>query len=158
MYFTFSRPVRNIWNNRLPRMIAFPRIIPTFWCQNRNNRPRLLFEEIRYFNLSVRILNLSLLLYTTQVFQELAKNMKYANHPNLVNWQAIVEPLETWKLRLEKICFAVERVTRKCAFSTHRHTTTHSHFCGHYFPTVPLTRTHFCDFLYRKWFIKLLQF
>ena len=38
-----------IWNNRLPRIIAFPRIIAPLWCEKRNNRPRLLFEEIRYY-------------------------------------------------------------------------------------------------------------
>ena len=32
----------NIWNNRLPR------IITPFLCRKRNNRPPLLFEEIRY--------------------------------------------------------------------------------------------------------------
>ena len=29
------------------RIIAIPRIIAPFWCENRNNCPRLLFEEIR---------------------------------------------------------------------------------------------------------------
>ena len=31
----------NIWNNSLPQ------IITPFWCEKRNTRPRLLFEEIR---------------------------------------------------------------------------------------------------------------
>ena len=30
-------------------IIAFPGIIAPFWCEKRNNRHRLLFEEIRYF-------------------------------------------------------------------------------------------------------------
>ena len=47
--------MRNIWNNRLPRIIAFPRIIAPFWCENINNRPWLLFEEIRYPNITVLI-------------------------------------------------------------------------------------------------------
>ena len=36
-------------NNRLPQIITFPRIIAPFWGEKRNNRPWLLFEEIRYF-------------------------------------------------------------------------------------------------------------
>ena len=40
--------MRNIWNNRLPWIMAFPRIIAPFSCKNRNNCPWLLFEEIRY--------------------------------------------------------------------------------------------------------------
>ena len=47
--------MRNIWNNRLPWIIAFPRIIAPFWCENINNRPWLLFEEIRYPNITVLI-------------------------------------------------------------------------------------------------------
>ena len=38
--------MRNIWNNCLPRIIA------PFWCKQRNNRPRQLFEEVRYFDRS----------------------------------------------------------------------------------------------------------
>ena len=43
--FRVRLPVNNIWNNRLPRIIA------PFLCEKRNNRPRLLFEEIRYSKL-----------------------------------------------------------------------------------------------------------
>ena len=34
--------MRKIWNNCLPRTIA------PFWCENRHNRPWLLFKEIQY--------------------------------------------------------------------------------------------------------------
>ena len=43
--FRARLPVNNIGNNRLPRIIA------PFLCEKRNNRPRLLFEKIRYFKL-----------------------------------------------------------------------------------------------------------
>ena len=33
-------PVRNIWNNCLPQIIA------PFWCENKNNHPWILFKEI----------------------------------------------------------------------------------------------------------------
>lgn len=38
--------VSNIWNNRLPRMIAFPQIVCPFLSEQRNNRPLLIFEDI----------------------------------------------------------------------------------------------------------------
>ena len=37
-----------IWNNRLPWITAFPRLIAHFWCEKRNSRPRLLLEETGY--------------------------------------------------------------------------------------------------------------
>ena len=40
--------MRNIWNNCLPRIIAFPRIIVPFWCEKRNSCPQLWFKEIQY--------------------------------------------------------------------------------------------------------------
>ena len=40
--FRARPPMRNIWNNRLPRIIA------PFRSKKRDNHPQLLFEEIRY--------------------------------------------------------------------------------------------------------------
>ena len=45
--FRTRLPVSNIWNNRLSRIIAFPRIIAPFDAKNKYT-PGLLFEEIRY--------------------------------------------------------------------------------------------------------------
>ena len=49
--FRARLPVNNCWNNRLPRIIAFSRIIAPFLWEKRNNRPRLLFKKIRYSKL-----------------------------------------------------------------------------------------------------------
>ena len=43
--FSARLPVSNIWNNLLHRVTV------PFWCEKINNRPRLLFEETRYFGL-----------------------------------------------------------------------------------------------------------
>ena len=34
----------NIWNNRFPQIIAFSRIVASFWWEKINNHSRLLFE------------------------------------------------------------------------------------------------------------------
>ena len=41
-------------NKRLTEIIAFPLIIAPFGCENKNNRPRLLFEEIKYVNIKLK--------------------------------------------------------------------------------------------------------
>ena len=35
------------YSNRLPPIIALSQKIASYWCENNNNRPRPLFEEIR---------------------------------------------------------------------------------------------------------------
>ena len=48
-FFNGTETMSNIRNNRLPQIIALPRIIAPFKSEknNNNNRPRLLFKEIR---------------------------------------------------------------------------------------------------------------
>ena len=42
--------------------MAFPRIIAPFWCENRDNHPQLLFEEIRYTcSLSLNVVRVCLI-------------------------------------------------------------------------------------------------
>ena len=43
--FWARRPVSNNWNNRLP---SNNHPLSPFWCERRNNHPRILFKEIRY--------------------------------------------------------------------------------------------------------------
>ena len=43
--FWARRPVSNTWNNRLP---SNNHPLSPFWCERRNNHPRILFKEIRY--------------------------------------------------------------------------------------------------------------
>ena len=48
-FFNGTETMSNIRNNRLPQIIALPRIIAPFKSEKNtnNNRPRLLFKEIR---------------------------------------------------------------------------------------------------------------